>query len=139
MLDKTTTTNGMELPAKININTAPKEVLVTLPGLTDADAEAIVAKRPAFDAGDAPDSTYSTIAWLLQDGSIPVSTLQGLERYATARTQVWRVQSIGYFDEAGPMARVEAVIDANQGKPRVVYYRDLTDLGRSIDPRNLNR
>ena len=49
------------------------------------------------------------------------------------------MQSIGYFDEGGPMARVEAVIDVNQGKPRVVYYRDLTDLGRSIDPRNLGR
>jgi type II secretory pathway component PulK len=139
LLDKTTTMSGMELPAKININTAPKEVLVTLPGLTDADADAIIAKRPQFDGGDAPDTTYSTIAWLLQDGSIPVSTLQGLERYATARTQVYRVQSIGYFDEGGPMARVEAVIDTNQGKPRIVYYRDLTELGRSIDPRTLNQ
>jgi type II secretory pathway component PulK len=139
LLDKTTTTNGMELPAKININTAPKEVLVTLPGLTDADADAIIAKRPQYSAGDAPDSTYSTIAWLLQDGSIPVSTLQGLERYATARTQVYRVQSFGYFDEGGPMARVEAVIDTNQGQPRIVFYRDLTDLGRSIDPRNLGQ
>jgi len=139
LLDKTTTTNGMELPAKINVNTAPKEVLVTLPGLTDADADAIIAKRPQYDGGDAPDTTFTTIAWLLQDGSIPISTLQGLERYATARTQVYRVQSIGYFDEGGPMARVEAVIDTNQGKPRIVYYRDLTDLGRSIDPRTLGQ
>jgi len=139
LLDKTTTTNGMELPAKINVNTAPKEVLVTLPGLTDADADAIIAKRPQYDGGDAPDTTFATIAWLLQDGSIPISTLQGLERYATARTQVYRVQSIGYFDEGGPMARVEAVIDTNQGKPRIVYYRDLTDLGRSIDPRTLGQ
>jgi len=37
------------------------------------------------------------------------------------------------------VARVEAVIDANQGKPRIVYYRDLTDLGRSLDPRNMAR
>ena len=139
LLDKTTTTAGMELPAKVNINTAPREVLVTLPGLSDADADAILAKRPQYGAGDAPDSVYGTIAWLLQDDSIPVSTLQGLERYATARTQVYRVQSIGYFDEGGPMARVEAVIDVNQGRPRIVYYRDLTDLGRSIDPRNLGR
>ena len=34
---------------------------------------------------------------------------------------------------------IKAVIDANQGKPRIVYYRDLTDLGRSLDPRNLGR
>jgi type II secretory pathway component PulK len=135
LLDKTTTMNGTELPAKININTAPKEVLLSLPGLQESDVDAIIAKRPQYTTGDAPDTTYATIAWLLQDGSIPVSTLQGLERYASARTQVYRLQSIGYFDEAGPMARIEAVIDVNQGQPRIVYYRDLTDLGRSIDPR----
>ena len=139
LLDKTTTMSGQELPAKVNINTAPQEVLLTLPGLTEADVDGIVAKRPQYTGGDTPDTVYGTIAWLLQDGTIPVATLQSLERYATARTQVYRVQSIGYFDEGGPMARVEAVIDVNQGKPRLVYYRDLTDLGRSIDPRNLNR
>ncbi|HEX3147103.1 MAG TPA: type II secretion system protein GspK [Gemmataceae bacterium] len=139
LLDKTTTQNGTELPAKININTAPREVLLALPGLTEAAADEIVAKRPQWTGGDAPDSKYGTIAWLLEDASLPVATLQSLERYATARTQVYRVQSIGYFDEAGPMARVEAVIDTNLGKPRIVYYRDLTDLGRSIDPRNLGR
>ena len=112
---------------------------MTLPGLTDTDADEIIAKRPAFVAGESPDGMYGTIAWLLQDGDIPVNVLQGIERYATARTQVYRVQSIGYFDKGGPVARIEAVIDANQGKPRVVYYRDLTDLGRSIDPRNLGQ
>jgi type II secretory pathway component PulK len=139
LLDKTTTQNGVELPAKVNINTAPREVLLALPGLTETYVDAILAKRPQYTAGDSPDDQYKTIAWLLQDGSVPVSALQAIERYATARTQVYRVQAIGYFDEAGPMARVEAVIDANQGKPRVAYYRDLTDLGRSIDPRNLGQ
>lgn len=139
LLDKTTTTSGMELPAKININTAPREVLLTLPGLDEADADEIIARRPQFAAGEGPDATHATIAWLLQDGAIPVSVLQGIERYATARTQVYRVQSIGYFDEGGPVARVEAVIDVNQGQPRVVYYRELTDLGRSIDPRTPGR
>jgi DNA uptake protein ComE-like DNA-binding protein len=137
LLDKTTTSSGTEMPAKININTAPKEVLLTLPGLQESDVDAIIAKRPQYTAGDGLDQTYSTIAWLLQDGSIPVTTLQGLERYATAHTQVYRVQAFGYFDDSGPVARVEAVIDLNQGQPRIVYYRDLTDLGRSIDPRTV--
>jgi hypothetical protein len=28
---------------------------------------------------------------------------------------------------------VEAVIDANQGHPRIVYFRDLSDLGRGFE------
>jgi type II secretory pathway component PulK len=139
LLDLTTTQQGTELPAKVNVNTAPRAVLLALPGLTDANVDAIIAKRPQYQGGATPDDQFKTIAWLISDNTLPPQSLQALERYITARTQVYRVQSIGYFDEGGPMARVEAVIDANQGKPRVVYYRDLTDLGRSIDPRNLNQ
>jgi hypothetical protein len=29
---------------------------------------------------------------------------------------------------------VEAVIDTNLGKPRFLYFRDLSDLGRGFDP-----
>jgi hypothetical protein len=135
LLDKTTTQQGSELAARVNINTAPREVLLALPGLEEADVDEIIAKRPQFVNGEAPDATHATVAWLLADGTLPVEVLQGLERYITARTQVYRVQAVGYFDEGGPVARVEAVIDTNQGKPRIVYYRDLTDLGRALDPR----
>jgi type II secretory pathway component PulK len=135
LLDKTTTQQGSELAARVNINTAPREVLLALPGIEEADADEIIAKRPQFLNGEAPDASHGTIAWLLADGTLPVEMLQSLERYITARTQVYRVQAIGYFDEGGPVARVEAVIDTNQGKPRIVYYRDLTDLGRALDPR----
>jgi type II secretory pathway component PulK len=139
LLDKTTTQQGNELPARVNINTAPREVLLALPGMTEVTVDSVMAKRPSFANGDSPDPNFATIAWLLQDQTMTTQQLQSLERFITARTQVYRVQSIGYFDEGGPMARVEAVIDANQGKPRIVYYRDLTDLGRSINPRTLNR
>jgi hypothetical protein len=56
-----------------------------------------------------------------------------LDKFVTARSQVYRVQSVGYFDQHGPTARVEAVIDTNQGRPRIVYLRDLTEMGRAFD------
>ncbi|HKB02296.1 MAG TPA: type II secretion system protein GspK, partial [Gemmataceae bacterium] len=139
LLDKTTTQQGMELAARVNVNTAPREVLLGLPGITEANADAIIAKRPQYLNGEGPDTQFATVAWLLRDNTLTAQQLQGLERYITARTQVYRVQAVGYFDEGGPVARIEAVIDANQGKPRVVYYRDLTELGRSLDPRTANR
>ena len=57
-----------------------------------------------------------------------------IERYVTGYTQTYRVQSIGYFGRGGPVARVEAVIDINGGKPRIVYFRDLTELGLGFSP-----
>ncbi len=135
LLDKCTTSANAELPARVNVNTAPREVLMCVPGMTDADADAIIAKRPTYYNGDAPDTNFNTIAWLSTAAGLKPAVMQSLELFVTARTQVYRVISVGHFDEAGPIARVEAVIDVNQGKPRIAYYRDLTDQGRVVDPR----
>jgi type II secretory pathway component PulK len=139
LLDKTTTQQGSELPARVNVNTAPRAVLLSLPGLTEVEADAILTRRPTFASGEAPDSTFDTIAWLFTDAQVPLATMQSLERYVTARSQVYRVQALGYFDEGGPVCRIEAVIDVNGGQPRIAYFRDLTDIGRSIDPRTIGQ
>jgi hypothetical protein len=133
LLDKVTTSRDPELPARVNVNTAPRSVLAALPGLTDADVQSILDHRPAPGATDASDPIYRTPAWLLTEANFPPDTLRTLEKYVTARSQVYGVQVIGHFDGGGPMARVQAVIDTNNGRPRIVYWRDLTELGRGFD------
>jgi hypothetical protein len=107
-----------------------------LPGLEQSDIDSIMNRQPGTDPSRAIDPVYQTPAWLYTECNVAPAKLQALERYITARTQVYRIQSIGYFEKSGPVARVEAVIDVNQGKPRILYYRDLSELGRAIDPRN---
>jgi type II secretory pathway component PulK len=130
LLDMTTTVRDAELPGRININTAPRDVLGALPGLTGTDVNNIVNRRPS--AGST-DTVYQTPAWLLTEASLPLNTLRTLERYITARSQVYRIQVVGHFDAGGPTARVEAVIDTNNGRPRILFYRDLTELGRGFN------
>ena len=86
-----------------------------------------------MSSGAAPSTVFRTPAWLYTELNLDVALLKKMEPYITARSQVYRVQSVGYFDEGGPTARVEAVIDTNQGRPRIVYYRDLTPLGKAFD------
>jgi type II secretory pathway component PulK len=133
LLDKTTTQNATELPARVNVLTAPKTVLACLPGLTEADVQSIIDSRPSTATGGQQDLAHQTPAWLMFDAKLPVDKMRALERYVTARTQVYRIQSLGYFDEGGPMSRVEAVVDTNDGKPRIIMWRDLSDLGRGYD------
>ena len=106
------------------------EVLAGIPGLTDADVQAIQSARPNLSPTD-PATT--TGAWLVTQANLTVDKFKGIEKYVTGRTQVYRVHSVGYFATGGPVARVEAVIDVNQGHPRIVYFRDLTDLGRGFE------
>jgi DNA uptake protein ComE-like DNA-binding protein len=133
LLDETTTVRASEIPARVNVNTAPRTVLSALPGLTDADVQNIMDHRPSPEATDTPDPIFQTPAWLITEANFPASTLQTLERYITARSQVYRVQSVGQLDSGGPTARLEAIIDTNLGNPRILYRRDLTKLGRGFD------
>jgi hypothetical protein len=166
-----------EIPARININTAPQEVFYALQGilnpsmvssmtgnttggssgsgsgsgssssstsnnstgasgtgsatyLQDGDIQTILTTRPSYSTGNPSDPTFQSPAWLLLQANLPISTLQKLEPYITTRTQVYRVQSVGYVEERGPAVRVEAIIDTNGGRPRIYGWRDLTPLGK---------
>jgi type II secretory pathway component PulK len=134
LLDKVTTTQDTDIPGRVNINTAPQEVLAALPGLSSTDVQAIIGARPSPSSTEAPDPIFQTPAWLLTEANFPPEKLRTLEKYITARTQVYRVQALGYFDGGGPTARIEAVIDANGGRPRIIYWRNLTELGKGFNP-----
>jgi type II secretory pathway component PulK len=133
LLDKCTTRQANVIPARVNVNTAPMAVLTALPGLTDTDIQQIQSVRPPPGSADWADPTYQTPAWLLTQGQLSIAKLTALERYVTAQTQVYRVQSLGYFGQGGPMARITAVIDTNLGKPRIVYWCDWSDLGKGFN------
>jgi type II secretory pathway component PulK len=138
ILDQTTTTLATDLPPRININTAPPTVLAALPGIADADVQAILDHRPDPNSSDTPDPTYQTPAWLITQANLSSNTLKTLENYITARSQVYRFQVVGYFDGGGPTCRLEAVVDGNGGRPRIVYMRPLDNLGKGFDPNLFN-
>lgn len=133
LLDKATTTTNVELVPRINLNTASREVLLAVPQMTEEEADAIVAQRDAQDP-TAPGTV--TGAWVVTSGVVTQATYRRIAKYVTGRTMVYRIQAVGYFSRGGPVARVEAVIDVNQGAPRTLYFRDLTDLDtpRGFEP-----
>jgi len=115
---------------RVNALTAPPEVLAGLPGLTQDEVNAMVTVRQTLTPTD-PAAT--TGAWLVTAANLSPTKFDAVEKYVTGKTMTYRVQSVGYFGTGGPAARVEAVIDTNQGHPRILYYRDLTDLGKGFD------
>ena len=139
LLDATTGRRDFEMVPRINVLTAPREVLMALvslsentrsrrsrtPPLSEQDVDAIISARTGLSAAD-PD--VQTGAWVVTDAGVNPDTFARLERYVTSRSMVYSVQSIGYFGQAGPVARVEAVVDTHQGTPRIMFFRDLTDL-----------
>lgn len=131
LMDKVTAKSNYELNPRINVNTCPPTLLRVLPGVTEEDVAASVAARATLDPLSAE---YRTGAWLHTQAGMRLEIFKAIETYVTGYTQMYRIQSIGYFARGGPVARVEAVIDTNGGQPRIVYYRDLTELGGGFAP-----
>ena len=100
--------------------------------LQQSDVQNILANRPTIYTAST-DPSYQTPAWLITKGVLTPATMKKLEKYITTRSQVYRVQSIGYQDSNGSFARLEAVIDSNGGQPRLVMWRDMTELGKGFN------
>ena len=81
-----------------------------------------------------PSCRSCAAAWRRMPACSPTRR-SGASPSPAARSQVFRVQVVGYYDASGPVVRLEAVIDTNRGSPRILFWRDLTELGRGYDLR----
>jgi len=128
---KLTTFEGTTIEGRINVNQAPHEILLGLPGMTRDLANVIIAaqRNTAAEllAGRQPQRT--TVAWLLYDGLVDLKQLRRLAPYITTGGDVFRVHAIGFFEGSAPTAHVEAVVDAAQWPPQITSRRDLPPIG----------
>lgn len=118
------------IEGRININEASYEVLLGIPEMPPELASSIADNRPTAANGSVvTDLTRRTTGWLVIQGLTDLLTLRKLDRYLTVGGDVYRVISVGHFDQGGPLVRVEAVVDGTLDPPRIIFQRDLSHLG----------
>ncbi|HXY37786.1 MAG TPA: hypothetical protein VEI07_26405 [Planctomycetaceae bacterium] len=139
MLDQLSLSDDLFVKGRINVNTAPIQVLLGLPNMTEQMAEQIVAAQTVSSTAQSASAQAprATNAWLVVEGICSARTMASFDPYLTSRGDVYRVQSVGFFDEGGPVVRLEAVIDAAVLPARILNLRDLSELGRGFTPQQL--
>ena len=128
LMDNCTINSSPIIPGRININQSPRVVLAGIPGLTSDMVDQIITSRVVNPTNADSSRKYET--WLLDEGIVTLEQMKALMPYVNAGGNVFRAQVIGYFDEGGPAARLEVVIDATATPPRVISWRDISHLGR---------
>lgn len=122
--DRLTAVDMPFLPGRINVNTAPREVLMTIPGLDEGDADAIISTRERLDSTE-----KATTAWLMTQ-----NVLSDPKKYATisshitARSIQFTIDAIGFADHVGVAKRIQVVVEMQGHLAQIKYYRDLTSL-----------
>ncbi len=132
LLGVLSTTNDEFLDGRININQARREILKGIPGLEEELVEKIMQAQKLDSNGQpSPEviQQHNTTGWLYFEGLVDFATMQALDPYFTARGDVYRAQIFGFFDGGGPVTRLEAMVDGTQKPPRIIFQRDLNDLG----------
>jgi type II secretory pathway component PulK len=126
LMENTTTSTEQTIQGRININQAPRIVLLCIPGMTSDMADSIISKRIEDPKNDSQDHRYET--WPLSEGIIPLKTMKSLLPYITAGGSVYRAQVLGTFEAGGTTARLEVILDASKTPTKVLFWKDMSRL-----------
>jgi hypothetical protein len=137
LLDNVTVNPESIIPGRININHAPRPLLLGIPGMPEELVDLIIESRGAAQENALENPNYRFPTWLMtdgllitEDGAPDLAMMKQLVPFINAGGDVYRAQVVGYYQGFGASARVEVVIDGSGLAPRVLFWRDLSHLGR---------
>ena len=126
--DALTTIDGDYAFGRVDINSAPYEALLALPGITPEAADQIVEVREGLSRDD-----RDHIAWPIIEGILPAETYDELGGMITTRSWTHRLRiAAGEVSADEPERRMqrpvifEMVVDLAGPEARLAYLRDIT-------------
>jgi type II secretory pathway component PulK len=128
LMDNVTVSQAPLLPGRININQAPRAVLMGIPGMTEEIVNEIISRRDPEPGSDNPHRRLET--WILQEAIVTLEEMKSLSPFINGGGDVYRGQVVGYFQGGNAAARAEVIFDATGDAPRVLLWRDISHLGR---------
>jgi hypothetical protein len=128
LMDNVTVNPATTIPGRININQASASVLSGIPGINEEIVSTILSSREYDSGGDRPNHNHET--WLLVEGIVTLAEMKQLMPFVTGSGDVYRAQVVGYFQGGEASSRAEAVFDATTTTPRLLFWRDISHLGR---------
>lgn len=128
LMENVTVNPSKTIPGRININQATRSVLMGIPGITEEIVDAILTSRSYEVDTDRPNHRHET--WILVEGIVTLDQMKQLMPFVNAGGDVYRAQVVGYFQGGEASSRAEAVFDATGTSPRLLFWRDISHLGR---------
>lgn len=147
LMDACTAVDSKVIPGRININVAPREILMGIPGMTQEIVDQIISSRAdqattgttgsgggssTNNGTTSSNSAHDSETWILGEGIVTLTEMKSLMPYVCGRGSVYRAQIIGYFQGGGPASRSEVIFDATGTEPLVLFWRDMSHLGRGF-------
>jgi type II secretory pathway component PulK len=117
--DKLHANRGRTSTGRVNINTAPREVVYALPGVESDDVDKLLSAR-------ASESSTSQ-AWVYE--VLGPEKAAAIGSQLTSKSYQYSADIVAISANGRSFKRVRIVIDGRQTPARIVYRKDVSDLG----------
>ena len=128
LMDSVTINEAVTIPGRININQASATIMAGIPGITPDMVTEIISRRE-FET-DADNESHRHETWIMAEGIVTLDEMRLLMPYICGSGDVYRAQVVGYFQGGQAASRAEVIFDASTPAPRVLFWRDISHLGR---------
>ena len=120
----TTTANPVRID-RINPNDAPREVLLTIPGLVESQIDLIFRTRRRILAGPAAARRFQSIAWLSTEAGLSFDQLRVVAPYLTVGGDLFHGLAFGKLDGVATQSVIDFQVDTLTKIPTVSRIHSL--------------
>ena len=114
-LGELTVTDESKLYGRINVNTAPRQVLMTLPEMTADAVDEIIKQRESRLGG------FSSVGKLFLEKTINERQFKAVAEMLTVKSNVFQVVSVGKT-QSGIARRIVAMVDRGASSAKIIYW-----------------
>jgi type II secretory pathway component PulK len=137
LMDNVTINPAATIPGRVSINQAPRSILMGIPSMNEEIVTAIIDARRDIDPAATDDLNWQHETWPLVEGIVSLDEMKMLAPFICAGGDVYRAQVVGYYQDGEASSRAEVIVDATGDLPRVVFWRDISHLGRGYSVETL--
>ncbi len=118
IVDYFSVTSSPTTSGKVNVNTAPVEVLAALPGSSTAFANAIAQERDT-----APFTSLGAVAQIMLSAGGPATFMQMIDS-VTTKSSCFVIDSMGYTGAGRGFRRLCALVSRTKNQVTILYQRE---------------
>lgn len=119
------TENNSPRRGRINLNTAPREVLMCLPDMDQSKADKIIAARQ----NNVDRRSLAWVAEALGEEAVGI----GEDDLVTGKSYQFSADILAVSADGRAFKRCRIVVDTADGTPRIIHRRDLTERGWPLE------
>jgi hypothetical protein len=131
VMDQVTLSDQPTLPGRINIDAAPREVLMAIPQMDLTTVDRILATRMLVPLGQ---SDHVHASWLLEQGIVDAKRLGDLLPYLSTGGDVFQADVVAYFTDRPQRVRQLVAVDGTNRRRSQLYCKDLRDRATELPP-----